>query len=175
MESEKAKRTALRDLLTIYSNNIEKTIKDRKSSTDYFVALLELLQDKFRRLAESQEIVSATTLSEEDFATTFEKDFEAEIYGDRADALGLTYTGQLIKLECGLTVVETHLGFALMGKDTKINQAKSLSTINEQQRPRSAMSMLSNQILSLDVKELWSLETIGIRDPVKNLKEREHI
>ncbi|GFY64907.1 integrase catalytic domain-containing protein [Trichonephila inaurata madagascariensis] len=35
------------------------------------------------------------------------------------------------------------------------------------------MSMLSNQILSLDVKESWSLENIGIRDPVENLKERE--
>ncbi|GFX49905.1 putative RNA-directed DNA polymerase from transposon X-element [Trichonephila clavipes] len=35
------------------------------------------------------------------------------------------------------------------------------------------MSMFFNQILSLGVKELWSLETIGIRDPVENLKERE--
>ncbi|GFU65756.1 hypothetical protein TNCV_5058901 [Trichonephila clavipes] len=90
-----------------------------------------------------------------------------------ADALGLIYTGKLIKLVCGLTTVETHLGFALMDKETKINQAKSLSIANEQQKPRSAMSMLSNQILSLNIKELGSLETIGIRDPVENLKERE--
>ncbi|GFY53536.1 DUF1758 domain-containing protein [Trichonephila inaurata madagascariensis] len=60
-----------------------------------------------------------------------------------------------------------------MGKDIKINQAKSLSTVNEQQKPRSSMSMLSNQISSLDIKELWSLETIGIRDPVENLKGKE--
>ncbi|GFY09981.1 hypothetical protein TNCV_3699421 [Trichonephila clavipes] len=59
-----------------------------------------------------------------------------------------------------------------MGKDTKINQAKPLSGVNEQQKLRSAMSMLSNQILFLDVKELWSLETIRIRDPVENFKER---
>ncbi|GFY46841.1 integrase catalytic domain-containing protein [Trichonephila inaurata madagascariensis] len=59
-----------------------------------------------------------------------------------------------------------------MGKDTKINEAKSLSTVNEQQKPRSAMSM-SNQILSLDVKELRSLETIGISDPVENFKGKE--
>ncbi|GFS58076.1 hypothetical protein TNIN_461061 [Trichonephila inaurata madagascariensis] len=90
-----------------------------------------------------------------------------------AHALGLIYTGKLIKLECGLTVVETHLGFALLGKDTKINQAKSLSTVHEKQKPRSTMSMLSNQILSLDIKKWWSLETIRIRDPVENLKERE--
>ncbi|GFS59460.1 hypothetical protein TNIN_167751 [Trichonephila inaurata madagascariensis] len=60
-----------------------------------------------------------------------------------------------------------------MGKDAKINQAKSLSTVNEQQKPRSALSMLSNYILSLDVKEWWSLETIGIRDPFENLKGKE--
>ncbi|GFT91964.1 putative RNA-directed DNA polymerase from transposon X-element [Trichonephila clavipes] len=60
-----------------------------------------------------------------------------------------------------------------MGKDTKINQAKSLSTANEQQKPRSAMSMLSYQILSLTVKELWRLENIGIRDPVENLKGKK--
>ncbi|GFX49906.1 hypothetical protein TNCV_1031571 [Trichonephila clavipes] len=35
-----------------------------------------------------------------------------------ADALGLINTGKLIKLECGLTAVETHLGFTLMAKDT---------------------------------------------------------
>ncbi|GFS70364.1 putative RNA-directed DNA polymerase from transposon X-element [Trichonephila clavipes] len=69
--------------------------------------------------------------------------------------------------------VETHLRFALMGKDTKSNQAKSLPTVNEQQKPRSAMSMLSNQILSLDVKELWSLKTNGIRAPVENLKGKK--
>ncbi|GFS68864.1 hypothetical protein TNCV_409401 [Trichonephila clavipes] len=39
--------------------------------------------DKFRRLAESQEIVSVAILSKEDFATTFEKDLEeAETYRD---------------------------------------------------------------------------------------------
>ncbi|GFY47622.1 uncharacterized protein TNIN_314411, partial [Trichonephila inaurata madagascariensis] len=48
-----------------------------------------------------------------------------------------------------------------MAKDTKFNQAKSLSTVNEQQKPTFAMSMFSNQILSLEVKELWSSETIG--------------
>ncbi|GFY37963.1 hypothetical protein TNIN_206701 [Trichonephila inaurata madagascariensis] len=90
-----------------------------------------------------------------------------------AHALGLIYTGKLIKLECGLTVVETHLGFALLGKDTKINQAKSLSTVHEKQKPRSTMSMLSNQILG--PKKKWGIlgKTIRIRDPVENLKERE--
>ncbi|GFV24232.1 hypothetical protein TNCV_1043371 [Trichonephila clavipes] len=88
-----------------------------------------------------------------------------------ADALALIYAAKLIKLECSLTAVETQLGFALMGKDTKIKQGKSLSTVNEQHKTRSAMTMLSNQTLSLDVKELRSLETIGIRGPVENLKE----
>ncbi|GFU48255.1 hypothetical protein TNCV_4626721 [Trichonephila clavipes] len=37
-----------------------------------------------------------------------------------------------------------------MGKNTKINQEKSLSAVNEQQKPRSVMGMLSSQILSVE-------------------------
>ncbi|GFW99862.1 hypothetical protein TNCV_3509811 [Trichonephila clavipes] len=57
MESEKAKQTVLRKSFTICTNNIKKAIEDGKSSTDDFIALQELLQDAFRRLAENQEIV----------------------------------------------------------------------------------------------------------------------
>ncbi|GFY07946.1 hypothetical protein TNCV_2579781 [Trichonephila clavipes] len=90
-----------------------------------------------------------------------------------AKALSLIYTRKLIKLESGLTAVETHLDFALMSKDIKIKKEKSLSAINEQQNTRSAMSMLSNQLLSLHVRELRSMENIGIRDPGANLKKRK--
>ncbi|GFU53304.1 uncharacterized protein TNCV_2953401 [Trichonephila clavipes] len=94
----KAKTAALRKSFTICTNNIEKTIGDAKSSTDDSIALQEWLQDTFRRLAESQEIVSAAILSKEDFASTFEKDFEeAETYRDRY----CTYTTILEKVSGG--------------------------------------------------------------------------
>ncbi|GFS59464.1 hypothetical protein TNIN_167771 [Trichonephila inaurata madagascariensis] len=84
MESEKAKRTALRKSFTVCINNIEKAIDGGKSSTDDFIELQKSFQNKFRRLSESQEIVSVAILSKEDFATTFEKYFqEAEAYRDR--------------------------------------------------------------------------------------------
>ncbi|GFY37145.1 hypothetical protein TNIN_343751 [Trichonephila inaurata madagascariensis] len=83
MESEKAKRTALRKSLTSCTNNIEKAIKDGKSSTNDFNTLEELFRDTLRRLAESQEIVSEAIRGKEDFASTFEKNFEeAETYID---------------------------------------------------------------------------------------------
>ena len=90
-----------------------------------------------------------------------------------ADNLGLIYTGKLVKLECGITVVETHLGSTLMGKGIDTNDVRSLTVLNESQNPRCVMNMFSSQILSLDAKELWSLETLGIRDPIEVLKGKE--
>ncbi|GFU01113.1 hypothetical protein TNCV_2983401 [Trichonephila clavipes] len=72
-----------------------------------------------------------------------------------------------------LTLVEIYFRFVLLGKYPKINKAKSLSAANEKQKPESVMSMLSNQILSLDVRELWSLETIEIRYQVDKTKKSE--
>ncbi|GFS42310.1 hypothetical protein TNIN_465761 [Trichonephila inaurata madagascariensis] len=67
MESKKAKRTALCKSFTICANNIEKAIRDAKSSTNDFIALQELLQDTFRRLVEGQEILLGAILTKEDF------------------------------------------------------------------------------------------------------------
>ncbi|KAG8187428.1 hypothetical protein JTE90_009502 [Oedothorax gibbosus] len=259
METAKAKRTALRKSFTVCANNVEKVIKDEKSSSGELFAQQKLLFDKFTRLEEIQETVAAAILDDEVLASSFEKDFEeAESYRDRfcslsvaleqiiqraaveisansdvleaakmrlpkielleflseekicgivpkiternviyelekrkidvpdvgcpvsdidillgADNLGLIYTGKHIKLDCGLTAVGTHLGFTLMGKGTETNEVKSLTVTNESHNPKCVINMFSSQILSLDAKELWSLETIGIRDPIEVFKRKE--
>ncbi|GFT91965.1 hypothetical protein TNCV_124951 [Trichonephila clavipes] len=64
--------------------NTTRVIDDGKSPFDDFAELQKSFQGKFRRLSESQKIVSEAILSKEDFVTTFKKDFEeAEAYRDR--------------------------------------------------------------------------------------------
>ncbi|GFX52954.1 uncharacterized protein TNCV_3228221 [Trichonephila clavipes] len=65
----------------------------------------------------------------------------------------------------GMMAIGTMLGLTLMGKSSQEvndNTEVSVPAIRERQ-----LSMFLNQ---LNVKELWDLETIGIRDPVENIK-----
>lgn len=79
-----------------------------------------------------------------------------------ADAIGFILTGNNIALKCGLMAVETKLGYTLMGK------------IKEGFEENEVMAMPSKPVVSMlstfNVKELWDLETIGIRDSVEHLK-----
>ncbi|GFW10452.1 DUF1758 domain-containing protein [Trichonephila clavipes] len=81
------------------------------------------------------------------------------------DVISVILSGRSIKLRSGLMAIGTMLGFTLMGKSSQEvndNTEVSVSAIQERQ-----LSMFLNQ---LNVKELWDLETIGIRDPVENIK-----
>ncbi|GFU23797.1 integrase catalytic domain-containing protein [Trichonephila clavipes] len=82
-----------------------------------------------------------------------------------ADVISVILSGRSIKLRSGLMAIGTMLGFTLMGKSSQEvngNTEVSIPAIRERQ-----LSMFLNQ---LNVKELWDLETIGIRDPVENIK-----
>ncbi|GFT85320.1 integrase catalytic domain-containing protein [Nephila pilipes] len=82
-----------------------------------------------------------------------------------ADVISVILSGRTIKLKSGLIAIGTTLGFTLMGKPSQIvndNIEISVRTTRERQ-----LSMFLNQ---LNVKELWDIETIGIRDPVENVK-----
>ncbi|KAG8181986.1 hypothetical protein JTE90_014365 [Oedothorax gibbosus] len=90
METAKAKRTALRKSFTVCANNVEKVIKDEKTSSGELFAQQKLLFDKFTRLEEIQETVAAAILDDEVLASSFEKDFEeAESYRDRFCSLSV--------------------------------------------------------------------------------------
>ncbi|GFT02517.1 putative RNA-directed DNA polymerase from transposon X-element [Nephila pilipes] len=82
-----------------------------------------------------------------------------------ADVISVILSGRTIKLKSGLIAIGTMLGFTLMGKTSQIvndNNEIPVPTTRERQ-----LSMFLNQ---LNVKELWDIETIGIRDPVENVK-----
>ncbi|GFV98483.1 hypothetical protein TNCV_624421 [Trichonephila clavipes] len=82
-----------------------------------------------------------------------------------ADVISAILSGRSIKLMSRLMAIGTMLGFTLMGKSSQevdYNTEVYAPAIRERQ-----LSMFLNQ---LNVKELWDLETIGIRDPVENIK-----
>ncbi|GFW41205.1 DUF1758 domain-containing protein [Trichonephila clavipes] len=82
-----------------------------------------------------------------------------------ADVISVILSGRTIKLRSGLMVIGTMLGFTLIGKSSQEvndNTEVSIPAIRERQ-----LSMFLNQ---LNVKELLDFETIGIRDPVENIK-----
>ncbi|GFU65289.1 integrase catalytic domain-containing protein [Trichonephila clavipes] len=82
-----------------------------------------------------------------------------------ADVISVILSGRSIKLRSDLMAIGTMLGFTLMGKSSQeVNDNTEVSIPAIRQRQ---LSMFLNQ---LNVKELWDLETIGIRDPVENIK-----
>jgi hypothetical protein len=86
-----------------------------------------------------------------------------------ADILGSILTGKLMQLENGMTATETRFGWCLMGP-------MNCRTKDQDQKEESlAMTVLSMSVASASVTELWSLDTIGIRDPieVQTREERE--
>ncbi|XP_046145659.1 uncharacterized protein LOC123988944 [Osmia bicornis bicornis] len=81
-----------------------------------------------------------------------------------ADIAGKFLTGQHQVLSCGLVAVETRLGWTIMGKVP--------GTENRRDPVITAISMF---VKEENVADLWSLEVLGIKDPihVKTQKEQE--
>ncbi|XP_071036497.1 uncharacterized protein [Parasteatoda tepidariorum] len=79
-----------------------------------------------------------------------------------ADEAGKLYNGKVCNLACGLTAVETYLGWVIMGK----------------MKPSVIDANLSNVLISLltqttDIENLWKLEAIGITDACEIKDQRE--
>lgn len=93
---------------------------------------------------------------------------EILIGGDLIPALT---TDRSVTLKCGLKAIETVFGWTIIGPIPQTNQT-CLSL---------AMTVTSNQIDESEVRKLWQLDTIGIRDPVevktieqRNKETKEH-
>ncbi|KAF2884417.1 hypothetical protein ILUMI_21757 [Ignelater luminosus] len=71
-------------------------------------------------------------------------------------------TGKLHNLECGMTAVETKLGWTLMGKKPTEENSKN----------DAALIVTSMFVEEADISNLWSLDVMGITDPVET-KSRE--
>jgi len=79
-----------------------------------------------------------------------------------ADIAGKLMTGRTEQLKCGLTAIETHLGWTLLG-----------------QVPKYVADDLAGQTISMfqreaGVSDLWELDVIGINDPVKDKSRKIH-
>ncbi|UYV63002.1 hypothetical protein LAZ67_2002805 [Cordylochernes scorpioides] len=72
-----------------------------------------------------------------------------------ANYLGMILTGKIVQVEADLTAVETKLGWTLMGNSPIID-----SNDNVQQ----TLNLLTTRC---DLKDLWDLKVLGIRDPVE--------
>ncbi|UYV77587.1 hypothetical protein LAZ67_15001635 [Cordylochernes scorpioides] len=72
-----------------------------------------------------------------------------------ANYLGMISTGKIVQVEADLTAVKTKLGWTLMGNSPIID-----SNDNVQQ----TLNLLT---MRCDLKDLWDLEVLGIRDPVE--------
>ncbi|GFY37557.1 DUF1758 domain-containing protein [Trichonephila inaurata madagascariensis] len=82
-----------------------------------------------------------------------------------AEVISVILSGRTIKLMSGLIAIGTMLGFTLMGKSSQeVNDDTEVSVLATREIQ---LNMFLNQ---LNVKELWGIETIGIRDPVENIK-----
>ncbi|XP_044744753.1 uncharacterized protein LOC123306696 [Coccinella septempunctata] len=83
-----------------------------------------------------------------------------------ADIAGKLLTGRLHQTESGLTAVETHLGWTLMGKMPPKENAE-----NKENLAVLSISMLTKDV---DIKDLWSLDVIGINDPIDHKSRKDH-
>ncbi|KAF2886493.1 hypothetical protein ILUMI_19680 [Ignelater luminosus] len=79
-----------------------------------------------------------------------------------ADVIGKLMTGKLHNLECGMTAVKTKLSWTLMGK----------KPTEENSKHDAALIVTSMLVQEADISSLWSLDVMGITDPVKT-KSRE--
>lgn len=81
-----------------------------------------------------------------------------------ADLIPKLTTDKSVTLKCGLKAIETVFGWTILGPIPQTNRSY-LSL---------AMLVTSNQIDESELKNLWQLETIGIRDPVevKSIEKR---
>ncbi|KAF2889232.1 hypothetical protein ILUMI_16941 [Ignelater luminosus] len=80
-----------------------------------------------------------------------------------ADVIGKLMTGKLHNLECGMTAVETKLGWTLMGKKPTEENFKN----------DAALIATSMFVQEADISNLWSLDVMGITDPLKQSQENE--
>ncbi|UYV67841.1 hypothetical protein LAZ67_5002202, partial [Cordylochernes scorpioides] len=72
-----------------------------------------------------------------------------------ANYLGMILTGKIVQVEADLTAVETKLGWTLMGNSPIIDSNDNVQQI---------LNLLTTRC---DLKDLWDLEVLGIRDPVE--------
>ncbi|XP_018577341.1 uncharacterized protein LOC108915711 [Anoplophora glabripennis] len=78
-----------------------------------------------------------------------------------ADIVGSLYTGRLHKIQCGLTAMETNLGWTVMGRVSGSN-IRSNETMT-------VLSLFANP----SIADLWQLDVLGIQEPTEKKTKQE--
>ena len=78
-----------------------------------------------------------------------------------ADVAGKLLTNRRVQLKCGLVAFETLLGWTVMG------------SIPEKKKEDAVLSAISLHVASCDVQDLWTLDTLGIKDPLARKSKKE--
>lgn len=79
-----------------------------------------------------------------------------------ADVAGKLMTGRRHILKCGLVAVETYLGWTMMG-----------AIAPTEQREDAAITTYAMFVHSRKVEDLWSLDVLGIKDPIEVKSRRD--
>ncbi|XP_011883862.1 PREDICTED: uncharacterized protein LOC105571005, partial [Vollenhovia emeryi] len=79
-----------------------------------------------------------------------------------ADVAGKLYTGRVYVLKGGLVAIETCLGWTVMGKVPESKTSESAAT--------TAISLFINKV---EIADMWSLDVLGIRDPIETKTQKE--
>ncbi|KAF2886826.1 hypothetical protein ILUMI_19347 [Ignelater luminosus] len=82
-----------------------------------------------------------------------------------ADVIGKLMTVKLHNLECEMTAVETKLGWTLMGK----------KPTEENSKHDAALIVTSMFVQEADISNLWSLDVMGITDPVETKSSKKEL
>uniref|UniRef100_A0A5S6PZN5 CCHC-type domain-containing protein n=1 Tax=Trichuris muris TaxID=70415 RepID=A0A5S6PZN5_TRIMR len=79
-----------------------------------------------------------------------------------ADMAGKVYTGNLVRLESGLTAMETRLGWTVVGISTELPLSEG-----------DAMAVTALFVQDAEVHHLWQIDVIDIEDPGRVRTKRE--
>lgn len=79
-----------------------------------------------------------------------------------ADVAGKLYTGRIHVLENGLVAIETYFGWTVMGKVPGVRTKENTAT--------TAISLFLNKD---EIADIWSLDILGIRNPIETKTQRE--
>ncbi|XP_018378084.1 PREDICTED: uncharacterized protein LOC108770847 [Trachymyrmex cornetzi] len=82
-----------------------------------------------------------------------------------ADVAGKIYTGRIVNLKCGVTAIETRLGWTLLGRAPRFKKKES----------DTVLTVLSMYVQDADITDLWNLDVIGIEDPIRKSTKEEHL
>lgn len=84
-----------------------------------------------------------------------------------SDVVGGLYTGNIVKLNSGLVAMETKLGWTISGKVPESNIVSDKSY-------QSVATIVTNLLIKeANISDLWSLDVLGIMDPVEKVSQAE--